>query len=286
MNVISDHSDYLQRRLSGEPVISLASMFGIGALRQIPCLTGFDVLSLYGDVYSVYSYQTENGKFRVSDMHESLSHALKEILPTALFMDQNTIKWWDCIFFEQDGKRIYDAAYDDLIVAEGNTLCFKDVINSARQELSQFLISEQATHIFLAGDLASNPLFQYLLQVLFPAKRITPLMPEQNKNIKENHFVIPNKRIEKISLQTNPNVTLSSLVSQPSHITVPLDSSMDSDMISSLKWKDMLTDEQKDYSVNNLNFKKIQLRVDYDAFSNIFVTSEDVHGHRKVVQIN
>ncbi len=286
MNVISDHSDYLQRRLSGESVISIASMFGIGALKQVPVLKDFDVLSLYRDVYSVYSYQAENGKFCVTDMHESLSHALEEKLPSALLMDQNTMRWWNCVFFEQDGKRRYDAAYDDLIVSEGNTLCFKDVINSARQELSQLLISKQATHIFLAGDLATNPLIQYILQVLFPTKRISTLHQEQNKDIEEHLFVIPNKRLEKMSLRTNQIITLSSLASQPIHITIPLDSSMDSIMLPDLKWKDMLTDEQKDYSVNNLDFKKIQLRVDYDVFSNIFVTSEDMHGHRKVVQIN
>lgn len=286
MNVISDHRDYLQRRLSGEPVISIASMFGIGALKKVPVLKDFDVLSLYRDVYSVYSYQAENGKICVTNMHESLSHALGEKLPATLLMSPNAMKWWNCVFFEQDGKRLYDAAYDDLFVAEDCTLCFKDVIKSARQELSQLLISKQATYIFLAGDLATNPLIQYILQVLFPTKRITTLHPEQNKNIEESHFVIPNKRLEKMSLHTNQIITLSSLASQPIHITIPLDSSMDSIMLPDLTWKDMLTDEQKDYSANNLDFKKIQLRVDYDAFGNIFVTSEDMHGHRKVVQIN
>lgn len=287
MTVITNHSDYLQKRLAGESVISIASLFGIGALRQLPILRNFDVLSLAGDTYSIYSYQVENGKFCVTDMHESVTCALNEQLPSALLNNQTTMRWWNCVFFAQNGKRLYDNAYDDLKFADNNSLCFKELLTTVKQELSQLTISKNATHILLTGDLAINPLIQYVVQMLFPSKQIVILQSEPNKDYEEKDFVIaPQKKLEKISLHTNQDITLSSLVSYPVHITLPLDSSIDSVILQNFTWKDMLTDDMKDYSVDNLNFKNVLLRVDYDAFSNIFITSEDIFGHRKVIQIN
>lgn len=286
MTVITNHSDYLQKRLAGEQVISIASVLGIEALRQFPILKDFEVLSLDFGVYSIYSYRVEQGKFRVTEMHESLSHALIEKMPCILLKDQTTIRWWNCVFFGQDGKRQYDNAYDDLLIAENNELSFKDIINCAKKELSRLIISKHATHILLTGDLAFNPLVQYILQTLFPSKVIVPLQINLSKDIEENHFVMPNKKVQQMSIHTNHVITLSSLVSQPICVIITLDASMDSIMLPNLKWKDIITDKQKDYTVHNLDFKKILLRVDYDAFSNTFITSEDMHGHRKVVLIN
>lgn len=286
MTVITNHSEYIQKRLAGEQVISSAFVFGIGALKQFPMLKDFEVLSLNWDVYSIYSYCVEKGKFRVTEMHESLSHMLIEQTPSALLKDQTTMSWWNSVFFGIENKRQYDNAYDDLLIAENNTLSFKDVINYTKKELSKLVISRHTTHIMLTGDLATNPLVQYILQTLFPSKVILPLQTISCKNVDENHFVVPNKKFKQVSIHTNQIITLSSLVSQPVRVTIPLDSSMESIMLPNVKWKDMLTDKQKDYTTHNLDFKNIQLRADYDVFSNIFITSEDIHGHRKVVLIN
>ena len=107
------------------------------------------------------------------------------------------------------------------------------------------------------------------------------------EGIDENKCVyIPQKQLEKYTLSCINNIEISSLVSCPIKITIPLDSSKESIMLGGVRWKDILVDEQNYYSTDDIDFKQILLSFDYDSMNNMFVIGEDMYNHRKVQKIN
>jgi len=280
---VYNNSDYLRRKLSGEEVVSAATLFG----KEVIAHTADDFLVLVLNVESVSYYNFENveGKFHVTDYKESIPHTIVESVTPELLHDEHVTKWWSHVFFEHDGQCTYDTYYDDLKVSEGNTVSFKELIDKVAASISAIQIPNTASQVFLTGDLAVSSLVRYAIQMKLAPSRVHILSMSSHEDFDENRLVtLPVDRLNQLALFVNGTFSYSSLVSAPVSVTLPL-LSMGSEMTPGIKWEDMLAEQQKDYSVGNFDFKRMSVRVECDPFQNIFLSCTDLKGNRKVKQI-
>ena len=280
--------DYLEKRLLGETIISAATIYGINAMATDNTSDNFTVLAVNMEDFSFYRYDVVQDRFRVLDFEESTLHSLADVASPAMLQNEKMLKWWNCVFFERDGKRTYDSFYDDLHIADNTDVTFKDVIKGFNSMLSKLPLSEFGNHIFLSGDLAENPLLQYVLQNRL-SKEISVLRCGKiPASYSENEMVVLPKELDSLKLNTNITINLASMVNKPINITLPLDSStLDSMMLPNIKWEAICIDSRKDYSINDLDFKTVKLHVECDVFQNIFLYCMDMNGNPpKVIQVN
>lgn len=299
-NFIYNREDYLEKRLAGKDVISVAVLYGINAIHKAS--GNFTVLVVNMKEFSFYTYNIDKGRFSVLCFEESKPYTLADVIPLGIpdgLKNEKMQKWWNCVFFERDGKRTYDSFYDDLHIADNTNVAFKDVIKGFGSALSKMPLSKLGNHVFLTGDLAENPLFQYVLQSHL-SKEISILRcNEETISYSENEMVIlPKEKLDGLKLNTNITMDLASMVNEPINITLPLDSStmkLDSsikgkEMLpnTNIKWEDILNDkEHEDYRIKgtDLFFKTVKLHVECDVFQNIFLYCEDMSGNQKVIQV-
>ena len=288
-NYIYNSKNYLKKRLAGEDVTSAAALFDLQALAMHKTSSNFSVLAVNIKDFSFYRYDVVQDRFRVLDFEELRPHSLADVASPAMLQNEKMLKWWNCVFFERDGKRTYDSFYDDLHIADNTNVTFKDLIKGFGSALSKIPLSKLGNHVFLTGDLADNPLLQYVLQNRL-SKEISVLRCGKNATTySENKMVIlPKEKLQKLKLNTNFTIDLASMVNKPINITLPLDSStMESVMLPNIKWESIRIDNRNDYSVNGLNFKTIKLHVECDVFQNIFLYCVDMNGNPpKVIQVN
>lgn len=287
-NYINNSEDYLRKRLAGENVTSVATLYGINAITVRKTSEKFTVLVVNINDYSFFRYEVNQDRFRVSDFKESTPHSLADVVSPIMLKNEKMLKWWNCVFFERDGKRFYDSVYDDLHVADETYITFKDVIKGFDSALSELLLSILSYPVFLTGDLAENPLLQYVLQQQFSMKEIMVLTCKEKENlyVNENDIVaLPESQLNKLKLNTNTTISLASIVSNPLRVILPLDSSIRSVMVSNLKWEDVLIDSQNDYCLKDLGFKTVSLSVECDSFQNIFLSCVDLNSNCKVLQV-
>lgn len=279
--------DYVQKRLSGEKIVSAATIYGINVMASHKCSDSFIVLALNHNGFSFYEYKVNEGKFHVTGCIENKPLNITK-LSIEMLQDEAMLRWWGYVFYEQEGIRFYDKEYDTLKIANDCNTVFEDVINEFTDSISSMGFPNTGGPIFLTGDFAENPLLQYVLQQQFSLKEILVLTCEEKEDlsINENDIVtLPDGKLNKIKLNMTSTISLASIVSKPLRITLPLDSSKSSVMVSELKWEDILSDNRNDYSVNNIGFKTIMLSVECDSFQNIFLSCLDVNGNRKVLQV-
>ena len=288
-NYIYNSKNYLKKRLAGEHVTSAAALFGLQALAMHKTSSNFSVLVVNIKDFSFYRYDVVQDRFRVLDFEDLRPHSLADVVSPTMLHNEKMLKWWNCVFFERDGKRTYDSFYDDLHIADNTIVTFKDVIKGLGSALSKMPLSKLGNHVFLTGDLAENPLFQYVLQSHL-SKEISILRcNEENISYSENEMVIlPKEKLDGLKLNTNITMDLASMVNEPINITLPLDSStMKSMMLPNIKWEAIRIDSRKDYSVNGMDFKTVTLHVECDVFQNIFIYCMDMNGNPpKVIQVN
>lgn len=282
--------DYLQKRLSGEKIVSAATIYGINAMSSQKPSDSFIVFALNYNGFSCFEYRVNRGKFYVSACEENKVLNITK-LSAEMLQDEAMLRWWNCVFYEQAGIRHYDEEYDTLKIANDCNTVFKDVIKEFSDSISSMGFPKKRCPVFLTGDLAENPLLQYVLQQQFSIKEIMVLTCKEKENISinENDIVaLPESKLNELMLNTNTNISLASIVSKPVRITLPLDSIssvMVLDLDKNKKWEDALADKQKDYSVGNIDFKVIDLQVECDSFQNIFLSCLDINGNRKVLQV-
>ena len=299
-NYIYNSKDYLIKRKAGENVTSAVALYGINAMATQEASSNFTVLAVNMKDFSFFRYDVVQDRFRVLDFEESTPHSLAVVVSPAMLQNKKMLKWWNCVFFEHNGKRYYDSFYDDLHIADDTSVTFKDVIKDFDSALSNMPLSKLDNHVFLTGDLAENPLLQYVLQDHF-SKKVNNLHCEKEATTySENEMVIlPKEKLDGLKLNTNITMDLASMVNEPINITLPLDSStmkLDSsikgkEMLpnTNIKWEDILNDkEHEDYRIKgtDLFFKTVKLHVECDVFQNIFLYCEDMSGNRKVIQVN
>jgi hypothetical protein len=151
--------------------------------------------------------------------------------------------------------------------------------------ISAIQIPNIPSQLFVTGDLAECSLVRYVLQLKFAPSHVHLLSVSSHDDFDENQLVtLPAERLNQLALFVNGTLSYSTLASAPISVTLPL-LSMDSEMTPGIKWEDMLTEQQKDYSVGNFDFKRMTIRVECDPFQNIFLSCTDIRGNRKVKQI-
>ena len=277
------YSDYLRRKTLGEEVVSAATLYGIEATAKT---TGdFLVLVLNMESVSYYNFKNVEGKFHVTDYKESVPHTITETITPELLHNEHAMRWWSHVFFEHDDQCTYDTYYDDLEVSEGNTVSFKELIDKVSASISAVQMPNTASQVFLTGDLAGCSLVRYVLQMKLSPSRVHLLSMSSHEDFDENQLVtLPVDRLNQLALFVNGTFSYSTLALAPVSVTLPL-LSMGSEMTPGIKWEDMLTEQQKDYSVGNFDFKRMSVHVECDPFQNIFLSCTDLKGNRKVKQI-
>lgn len=287
MDFIYNTKDYLKKRLAGKSVSHAAALFGINVMATHNASDDFTVLVVNTKDYSFFRYNVAQDRFRVTGFEESALCSLTDVISPVRLQDKVMLKWWNCVFFERDGKRTYDSFYDDLHIADNTNVTFKDVIKGFSSALSKMPLSKFVNHVFLTGDLAENPILQYVLQECFSEEISVLHCDKVATSYSENKMVImPKEKLVRLKLNTNTTIDLASMVNEPINITLPLDSStMERLMLPNIKWDAVRIDNRKDYSVNGLDFKTIKLHVEGDLFQNVFLYCEDMSGNRKVILV-
>lgn len=282
-----NNKDYLQKRLSGEKIVSAATIYGINAMASQKCSNSFIVFALNHNGFSYFEYKVNQGKFYVSSSEENKPLNLTKI-SIDMLQDEAMLRWWNCVFYEQAGIRYYDKEYDTLRIANDCNTVFKDVIKEFSDSVSSMDFPKKECPIFLTGCLAENPLLQYVLQQQFSMKEIMVLTCKEKEDlsVNENDIVaLPESKLNKLKLNANTTVSLASIVFKSLSVSLPLDSTISSVMVSGIKWKDTLVDNQSDYYIKDLGFKTVSLSVECDSFQNIFLSCLDINGNRKVFQV-
>lgn len=297
MQVVKRYNDYITKRLEGESVISRATKYGYSAMSFATNLDSFVVAVLETKGYSFFEYHVKNGRFSVKDYVEEISPAMMEITPD-LLQDDAVIRWWKNIFYEREGACTYDPYYNSCKIADGSEVTFKKII----EELSKYVesiiggFSEHhpslksslgVSQVFLTGELAKNPLFRYVMQEQNKHGKVAVLPENQQAKVPDENQIVtlPDEKLAQLSLNVTNPIDFKRLVDDSVNITFPLDS-MDGDMMAGKSWKEVLVNEQEDYSVGDLKFKTLRLQVECDAFQNIFLLCRDLSGNRKVIQFN
>lgn len=276
-------SEYLRRKSSGEEVISCATLYGIEATQRTA--DDFLVLVVNKENASFYSYKLVERAFHVIDYRESIPHTIAENIAPELLHNDFVMRWWGHVFFEHDGQCTYDPYYDDIKISEGSTVSFKELIDQVSASISSIHIPCTASKVFLTGDLAGCSLVRYAFQMKMAPSDVHFLSMSSYEDFDENQFVtLPVERLNELQILLNGTFPYSTFASAPVSVTLPL-LSMGSEMTPSIKWEDMIAEQQKDYSVGNFDFKRIFVRVECDPFQNIFLSCTDIKGNRKVKQI-
>ena len=295
-NYIYNSKEYLKKRLAGEDVNSAVALFGINAMATHDVSGNFTVLAINMNDYSFFRYDVAQDGYRFGvlldgqnqlDFEESEPHSLTNVVSPAMLQNKAMLKWWNCVFFERNGKRSYDSFYDGFHIANDTDVTFKDVIKGFESVLSKLPLYKLGNRVFLTGDLAENPLLQYVLQNRL-SKEISVLRCNETASYSESDRVILPEKLERLKLTTNITMDLASMVNKPINITLPLDSStLESMMLQNIKWGDICIDRRKNYSINGLDFKTVKLHVECDVFQNIFLYCMDMNGNPpKVIQVN
>ena len=285
MNCICNYQDYLNRKSSGENVISKAALYGFQASRFTS--DDFLVIVLSLDNVSFYRYHVDNRKFFVTDYKEALPHQISNFISLETIHDTAIKKWWDNIFFEREGLCTYDTYYDGLTISEDSDITFKDIIKNIVDVVSTINIPTDGSYVFLTGDLSTCPLIRYAFQQNLPSSIVNVLpSPTCEESVCEKDIVIyPEEQLENLVLYANGGIKFSMLAISPVSITLPLLSVRDM-MMSETNWDSMLDNQRADYSVGNFDFKKVNVQVECDVFQNIFLICDDLDGNRKVKHIN
>ena len=133
MRVIKNKTEYIERRLAEEEVIPRAYLYGLTAVEKGWSANEVMVISISSLDYSAYIYEIKEGNFRIISFQENVQHDLSDILNNEL-LDEQTLTWWKTVFFEKDGRCIYDSSYDNLRITENNNnQTFKEIIQSVEQ---------------------------------------------------------------------------------------------------------------------------------------------------------
>lgn len=285
MTCIYNTKDYLQKKLSGEVVVSAATLYGYNAILSNHANDTFYVLVMNVKEYSLFKYSMNKDKFLVEEFMESISHSLSNSFLQDAISDYATMKWWNAVFFEQNSECFYDSYYDSLNISDNSNITFKELITMFSSAIASLKLPVAKSNLFLTGSLSNNNLLRYVLQKELQTDKIFILSDNNGeKYFEENDIVsIPEKLSERY-LRTTPIIKMDSLLSNPVNITLPF-SSIENEILSGIKWKDILFSLDKDYNNSDIDFKKVSISIECDVFQNVFLTSLDLRGNKKVIQI-
>lgn len=284
--IYNNSKDYLQRKLMGEEVVSTAALYGFYAKTTNRVSDTFCVLVINMKEYSLFKYTMSKDRFHIAEFRESIPHSLSEVLPLDALLDNATMKWWNAVFFEQNDECSYDSYYDTLKISDNSDNTFSELIATLSSAIASLELPATKSTFFLSGDLSNNHLLRYVLQNELHTGKIFVLSDNDpgKTSFEENNNVSIPEKLSEIDLRTTPIIKMENLLSNPVNITLPL-SSIENYILSGIKWKDILFNLDKDYSSSDIDFKKVSISAECDVFQNVFLTSLDLLGNKKVIQI-
>ena len=286
MTPVYDSRDYIARKRAGESVISVLSVYGSRAMSIVPSAREFLVLMLNRDNYSFFFFTVNEGRFRISSSQEAVPHELSSILSEGLSQDDSVVRWWNCVFYDENGFCSYDTAYDSLGVFEGSDKTFGQLLRQLSEAFSRMDLPTRVSHVFLGGELLKNAAVRYTVQQFYSSRQLS-VLPEIAGDVvlDENRLVtLPDEQLNRMSIELNGAIPFSAFVSSPVLLTLPLDS-VNNQMVENYSWNAILSDLEVDFSVDEMCFKNVWLQVECDALQNIFLASRDMKGSRKVIQL-
>ena len=282
MTLINNNTEYIHRKLNGEDVVPVATLYGFQAMR---CASGdFLVVEFNEDNHSVYHYK--DTYFRISEYKESLFHSLPSVIRDFYINNKSVKKWWNSVFYESNGKCLYDFSYDSLRISEESPIPFFKLIAEVSDFIRDLHFPTLSSDLFLTGDLSRCPVVRYVFQQMVRGYNVNVLSPVSEEDYINKPLLVPVPQIilEAIQFSVNDAVPFKMKVAQPVKIRLPL-CSLDKEIMPGVRWTDMVCDKRKDYSVGNFEFKIIFLLLESDPFQNVFLSCFDMNGNRIVKQI-
>lgn len=285
MTCAHNTKDYIERKLAGEEVISPGSFYGHMALSEGLDSDTFIVLNIDLERLSFYRYVSKSGRIRIIDYNEDVFHTITRILEEGVWFDEATNKWWNCVFFDCNGQLNYDPSYDTLSISDNCDIHFKAVLEGVSDLLGSLIFQpSKKVQTFILGKLSHSPLIRYILQQMTGSSVKILSKQDTEVSFNENDMAdIPEEKLRQITVNSGTLISFYQMTSYPVTMTLPI-SSLENDFTSNVPWKSLLADNSMDYSVGELGFKMVRLYVECDPFQNVFLSSRDAHGNRKVIQ--
>ena len=288
MRVIKNKTEYIERRLAEEEVIPRAYLYGLTAVEKGWSANEVMVISISSLDYSAYIYEIKEGNFRIISFQENVQHDLSDILNNEL-LDEQTLTWWKTVFFEKDGRCIYDSSYDNLRITENNNnQTFKEIIQSVEQSFERMEISQVPSIVCLTGEYSTNPLLRYVMQEKLVNKNglhiisCEDITPETFQG-SQNRIILPSD-IKSIFIRVNEGLNIETIMWQPMSIKLPLQC-IDNVLVDNITWNKLVSDKNPDYNVGNLEFKHLSLLAECDIYGDIFFSCEDIHDNKVIVKL-
>lgn len=287
MHIIKDQRDYIERRLSGEKVIPRAYLHGLTAVEKRESANEVMVISISQSDLSIYLYEIKDNKFRIISFQENVHHTLSEVLSREL-LDEQTLVWWKTVFFEIDGRFIYDSSYDNLRINENSTQTFKDIMQSVEHSLEEMEISQVPSTVCMIGEYSTNPLFRYVIQEkLVKINALHIITSEDAPSVtfqgSQNQIILP-PEIKSIFIRVNEGLNMESVMWQPMSVKLPLQC-INNVLVNDITWSQLVSNNNPDYIGGNLEFKHLSLLAECDVYGDIFLSCEDSHGNNVIVKL-
>lgn len=287
MRIIKDQTNYIERRLAGEEVIPRAYLYGLTAVEKGTPANEVMVISISNLDYSAYIYEIKDGNFRITSFQENVHHSLSEVLTNEL-LNQQTLAWWKAVFFEKDGQCVYDKAYDEFRVSEKGTQTFQEIIQSVKQSFESLNLPAISSIVCIVGEYSMNPLVRYVLQQKLASHNNIHMIPcEEMADTFEgsqNRIIHPTEKIQALPMRINGVLFTDLFMQQPIPITFPL-LCIDNVLVNDIPWSRLVSDNNPDYIVGNLEFKYLSLLAECDVYGDIFLSCEDSQGNNVIIKL-
>ena len=241
----------------------------------------FNILQVTNNSLINYQFDVIDGRIRAYYPIETPLPTLDRLLPSVLVEDDHTKRWWDSVFFIDDDKYTYDYFYDDLSVtdlADFKELCFGDFIRGLIEVFKENL--DNATYkgkVYLTGVKVCPPLY-YVLQSLLPLSKLmaTPVVG-YIECLDKGKIYRPTTELEKLRISIDRPCTANNLVDEELQVLLPLNfMDLSSLVTKTCSWGELIAEPKYDYLAGKIGFKLLYLSVDYDIYSNIYLSSRDL----------
>jgi len=251
----------------------------------------FNILRITEDSIVNYPFELIDGRIKAISPITSLCDALKKILPSILLDDIQTNKWWNAVFFEENGRFTFDSFFEKYAISDlqrykdGNLGCFiRDIRNMLEESVTPSLYSKR---VYLVGERICNPI-RYVLQSLLSASEFF-LAPKYNHSAELSQEMIfcPQTELEKCELFVGGSSSLSEIVNKEARVLIPLNSmDLNTNVSKGISWNDILTDKNYDFKAGKIEFKTLLLSAYYDVYNNIYIVSKDLNDKEITKKIN
>lgn len=251
----------------------------------------FNILQVTEDSIINYPFELIDGQIKAISPIVSLCDALKKTLPPILLDDIQTKKWWNAVFFEENGHITFDNFFEKYAISDlqgykdDNLGGFiRNIRKSLEESVSPSLYSKR---VYLVGEKICNPI-RYVLQSLLDNSELV-LAPDYNHSAKliQEMIFCPQAELEKYKLSVGGSSSLSEIVNKEARVLIPLNlMDLNTNVSKGISWNDIITDKNFDFKVGKIEFKTLLLSAYYDVYNNIYIVSKDLNNKEITKKIN